>query len=73
MFGRSGKKQTQINAGSADDIDFNLLQNFSDICLKKCLKKPNMEEDLNLDEKTCLGKCIDRAYDYLKVTDKVKL
>ena len=73
MFGRSSKKQTQIVAGSTEDVEFNLLQNFTDICLKKCLKKTEIEEDLNMNEKACLGKCIDRAYDYLKVTEKVKL
>ena len=68
---RKSKNTYQPEPISKDNkMTIKLLSNFTDICIKKCLI--NIESDLNEDEKKCLGKCIDRAYDYCWVVGKGK-
>jgi len=50
-----------------------LLKNYSDICIRKCFIPNQIEFDLAESEKLCLAKCIDRAYDYLKITENAKI
>ena len=54
-------------------MDVHLLRSFSEICVKKCTAEKGVEEDLSTTEKICLGKCIDRGYDYLRIVEKVNL
>ena len=55
------------------ELEIHILKNFSDICLKKCMIPNQKEDDLSKPEKLCLGKCLDRAHDYLRIIEKVKL
>jgi hypothetical protein len=48
------------------DKEFNLLENFSTICVNKCITA-NLEQDVDHGEKICIGKCMDRAYEYLRI------
>lgn len=54
------------------DFEMNLLYNFSTVCVDKCLLPKQVEDDLSHSEKMCLGMCIDRASDYLRITERVK-
>ena len=53
-------------------LEIRLLKNFSDVCINKCIQSQAIEDDLTKDEKLCLGKCIDRAHDYLRIVNNVK-
>lgn len=48
MFSK-GKQVPKLNTD--DTREFNLFQNFTDICAKKCLSRAQIEDDLNVSEK----------------------
>jgi hypothetical protein len=66
MLGRKNQKSPQFASNSALDKEFNLLENFSTICVNKCITA-NLEQDVDHGEKICIGKCMDRAYEYLRI------
>lgn len=41
-----GKKQKQVELNPKVELEVNLLQNFSDLCVKKCLPGVGIEDDL---------------------------
>ena len=65
-------KASQKTISREAELEMHLLSNFSNICIKKCFMPSHNEDDLSKDEKICLGKCIDRGYDYLRMLDRKK-
>lgn len=66
MLGR--KPQTGYHTvNSTLEKEINLLENFSTICVNKCINSNEIERDLAHGEKACIGKCLDRGYEYLRI------
>ena len=71
MLGRKPQRN-QFAANPAFEKDFNLLENFSTVCINKCFLQEDIEKDLAHEEKICLGKCLDRGYEYLRMVENSK-
>lgn len=69
----SKKKQEKAVIPKESELEINILENFSDICVRKCVFGNHIENDLIDSEKKCLAKCIDRSYDYLRITERAKI
>ncbi len=69
MFGRKQQKGggNQFSVNPALEKEFNLLENFSDVCISKCLFQNDLEKDVSHEEKVCISKCMDRGYEYLRI------
>lgn len=70
MFG-SRPKQNNLSFTPETERSLNLAENFSTICVNKCITD-QIELDLNNDEKKCIAKCLDRGYEYLRILDNTR-
>lgn len=73
MFGRKQQRGgPQFTTNPALEKEFNLLENFAPLCINKCLIQDEIEKDLQHEEKVCIGKCMDRSYEYLRILENTR-
>ena len=70
MFGRKRSNEPQINP--ALEREFSLLENFSNVCVNKCISNEHLERDLEHEDKICIARCLDRSYEYMRLLKNTK-
>lgn len=74
MFGKKKQQRgPEISFNPALEKEFNLLENFSTLCINKCIPDDAIEKDFLHGEKICVAKCLDRGFEYLRILQNSRI